>query len=86
MAKEQIKVLKKKLDDAKKARDQVEQVGYDVGVAKTVEALRAELSGVCKAYCLQVWNKALNLVGVKESRECLLPPYNSGTRLLNLLG
>ena len=40
MAKEQIKVLKKKLDNAKKARDQVEQDGYDVGVAETAEALR----------------------------------------------
>ena len=74
MAKEQIKVLKKKLDDAEKARDQAEQDGYDVGVAETVEALRAELLGVCRAYCLQVWNKALNLAGVKESRECLLSP------------
>ena len=31
MAREQIKVLKKKLDDAEKAKDQAEQDGYDMG-------------------------------------------------------
>ena len=45
-----------------------------MGVAETEEALRAEVSGVCRNYCLQVWNKALNLAEVKESRECLLSP------------
>ena len=67
MAKEQIKVLKKKLDDAEKAKDQAEQDGYDVGVAETEEALRAEVSEVCKAYYLQVWNEALNLARVEAS-------------------
>ena len=32
-------MLKKKLEDAKKARDQAEQDGYDVGVVETDEAL-----------------------------------------------
>ena len=64
-AREQIKVLKKKLDDAKKARDQAEQDGYDVGVAETDEAFGAEVSRVCRAYCLQVWNEALNLARVE---------------------
>ena len=38
-----------------------------MGIAETEEALMAEVSGVCRAYCLQVWNKAFNLVGVKAS-------------------
>ena len=36
-----------------------------MGVAETEEALRVEVSEVCKYYCLQVWNKALKQVGVK---------------------
>ncbi|KAL0016172.1 hypothetical protein SO802_003241 [Lithocarpus litseifolius] len=42
---EQIGVLKKKLEEAEKARDQAKQDGYEVGVAETEEALRAEVSG-----------------------------------------
>ena len=38
-----------------------------MGVAKIEEAFRAEVSEVCRYYCLQVWNEALNQVGVKVS-------------------
>ena len=31
------------------------------------EALRAEVSGVCRTYCFQVWNEALNQAGVEAS-------------------
>ena len=58
------------MEDAKKAMDQAEQKGYDVGLVKTKKALRAEISGVCRTYCLQVWNEAINLagmVGIKAS-------------------
>ena len=72
VSKAQIVALKKKLKEgekarewAEKARDQVEQDGYDLGVAETKESLRAEVSGVCRNYCSQVWNEALNQVGVK---------------------
>ncbi|KAL0000243.1 hypothetical protein SO802_019845 [Lithocarpus litseifolius] len=41
--------------------------GYDVGVAETEEALRAKVSGVCRTYCLQVWNEVLNQAGVEAS-------------------
>ena len=67
VAREQIKVLKKKLEDAEKAKDQAKQDGYDVGVAKNEKAFRAKVSGVCRVYCLQVWNEALNLAGVEAS-------------------
>ena len=51
-SKEQIVNLKKKLEEAENARDKVEQDGYDIGVIKTREALRAEVSGVCRNYYL----------------------------------
>ena len=53
-SKEKIAALKKKLEEAEKARDKVEQDGYDIGVVETEEALRAEVSGVCRNYCLKV--------------------------------
>ena len=38
-----------------------------MGVAETEKALRAKVLGVCRAYCLQVWNEALNLARVEAS-------------------
>ena len=38
---------------AEKERDEVEQHGYDVGVAETEDALRAEVPAVCHTYCAQ---------------------------------
>lgn len=63
----QIITLKKKLEEAEKARDRAEQDGYDVGVVETKKALRVrvEVSRVCRNYCLQVWNETLNQAGVK---------------------
>ena len=55
------------MEEAEKAKDQAKQDGYEVGVAKTKEALRAEVSEVCMYYCLQVWNEALNQAGVEAS-------------------
>ena len=36
-----------------KERDEAEQHGYDVGVAETEDAFRAEVPAVCRAYCAQ---------------------------------
>ena len=36
-------------------------------VVETEEALKAEVLEVCRFYCLQVWNEALDEVGVKVS-------------------
>ncbi|KAL0001255.1 hypothetical protein SO802_015036 [Lithocarpus litseifolius] len=60
IAKGQIGSLKKKLEEAEEAAKKAEQEGYDIGVAEIEETLRAEVSRVCRTYCLQVWNKALN--------------------------
>ena len=38
---------------AEKERDEAKQHGYDVGVAETEDALRAEVPVVCRAYCAQ---------------------------------
>ncbi|XP_030945955.1 myosin-11-like [Quercus lobata] len=66
-SKENIKALKKKLEEAEKVKDQAEQDGYDVGVAKTEKALSVEVSEVCRSHCLQVWNEALKQAGVEAS-------------------
>ena len=67
-------MLKKKLEEAKKANeqaerawDQVEQDGYNAGVAETEEALRVEVPGVCRTYCSQTWYEALNWAGIEAS-------------------
>ena len=54
---------------AEKERDVVEQHGYDVGVAETEDALRAEVPAMCRAYCAQTWEEALNQAGIEASSE-----------------
>ena len=67
IAKEQIAALKKKLEEAEKARDLAEQNDYDIGVAETEKTLRVEVAGVCRHYCSQVWDEAFNQAGVEAS-------------------
>ena len=55
------------MEEAKKAKEQAEQKGYEVGVTETEKALRAEVVEVCRFYYLQVWNEALDQVGVEAS-------------------
>ena len=66
-AKGQIKILNKKLEEVEKAKEQAKQEGYEVGVAETEEAPKAEVVEVCRFYFLQVWNEVLNQTGVKAS-------------------
>ena len=47
--------------------EKAEKDGYDIGVAEIEETLKAKVSGVCKTYCLQVWNEALNQARVEAS-------------------
>ena len=67
IARGQIKVLTKKLKEAEKAKEQAKQDEYDIGVVETEEALKVEVSEVCKFYCLQVWNEALDQAEVEAS-------------------
>ena len=55
--------------EAEKARDEAEQKGYDLGVVETEETLRAEVPAVCRIYCAQTWNEALNRAKVEASSE-----------------
>ena len=66
-SKEQLATLRKQLEEAQNLRDQAEkakakaekakaeaeQHGYDIGVAETDKALRAEVPAVCQAYSAQ---------------------------------
>ena len=40
--------------EAEKEKDEVEQHGYDISVAETEEAFRAEVPVVCRVYCSQI--------------------------------
>ena len=58
---EKARVLAKKArEEAGKAKDEVEQNGYDIGVAETEDTLRAEVPVVCRTYCALTWDEALN--------------------------
>ena len=58
---------------AEKERDEAEQHGYDIGVVETEDALRAEVPAICRAYCTQTWEEALNRVGIDTSFELRKP-------------
>ena len=62
-----MKEAEKAREEAEKAREEAQQEGYDIGVVEIEEALMAEVSRVCRNYCLQVWNEALNQAGVEAS-------------------
>ena len=54
---------------AEREKDEAEQHDYDVGVAETEDALRAEVPAICRAYCTQTWEEALNRAGIDASFE-----------------
>ena len=53
--------------------NEAEQRGYEVGIAETEEALKAEVLRVCRIYCVKTWDEALNRAGVKASSELRKP-------------
>ena len=59
--------------EAERVKDEAEQHGYDVVVAEIKDALRAEVPTVCRAYCAQTWEKALNRAGIDASSELRRP-------------
>lgn len=80
-SKEQVKVLKKNLEEVEKAMDKVEQASYEVEVVETKEAPRAEVWEVYRFHCLQVWNEAFNQAGIEASftlrrAKCLYYPLS----------
>ena len=59
--------------EAEKARDEAKQHGSDVGVAETEDTLRAQVPAVCRTYCAQTWEEALNRAGVEAFSELRRP-------------
>ena len=74
---EQAEKSREEVERAKAKAEQVtneaEQKGYEIGVAEMEETLRAEVPVVCRIYCAQTWNEALNRAGVEASSELRRP-------------
>ena len=61
------------------SKEKVEEEAYDSGVAETQAALKAQVPGVCRIYCSQVWNETLKQDGIDASSnlwkaECVFYP------------
>ena len=54
---------------AEAARDKAEDEGYNTGVAETQASLKAQIPGVCRLYCSQVWEEALKRARVDASSD-----------------
>ena len=48
------------MEEAERAKAEAEQKGYEIRVTETEETLRAEVLMVCRIYCAQTWDEALN--------------------------
>ena len=68
---EQAEKLKEQAEKARinseQAMNEAEQRGYEIGIAETEKALRAEVPEVCRIYCARTWSEALNRAGVEAS-------------------
>ena len=54
---------------AESSKEKAEEEAYDLGVAETQATLKAQVPGVCRLYCSQVWNKALKQAGNDASSD-----------------
>ena len=55
--------------EAKSSKEKAEEETYDLGVAETQATLKAQVPGVYRLYCSQVWNEALKQAGVEASSD-----------------
>ncbi|XP_050241005.1 uncharacterized protein LOC126689882 [Quercus robur] len=55
--------------EAESSKEKAKEEAYDLGVAETQATLEAQVPGVCRLYCSQVWNEALKQAGVEVSSE-----------------
>ena len=60
---------KKARKQAKETKERVEQEAYEMGVVEIETNLKAQVPGVCRLYCSQVWAEAFNQAGVEASSE-----------------
>ena len=56
-------------NEAEAAKNTAEDDGYNMGVAETQATLKAQIPGVCRFYCSQVWEEALKRAGVNASSD-----------------
>ena len=56
-------------NEAEAAKETAEDEGYNAGVADTQASLKAQIPGVCRLFCSQVWEEALKRVGVDASSD-----------------
>ena len=56
---------KKAKINAEQAMNEAEQRGYEVGIAETEKALRAEVPEVCRIYCGELGARLLTVLGLK---------------------
>ena len=53
--------------EAESSKEKAEEEAYDTGVVETQATLKAQIPGVCRLYCSQVWNEAFKQAGVEAS-------------------
>ena len=56
-------------NEVETAKETAEDDGYNAGVANTQASLKAQIPGVCRLYCSQVWEEALKRAGVEASSD-----------------
>ena len=56
-------------NEAEAVKETAEDDGYNAGVADTQASLKAQIPGVCRLYCSQVWEEALKRAGVDASSD-----------------
>ena len=55
--------------EAEVAKETAEDDGYNAGVTETQAILKAQILGMCRFYCSQVWEEALKRAGVDASSD-----------------
>jgi len=55
--------------EVRSSKEKAEEKAYDLGVAETQATLKAQIPGVCRLYCFQVWNEALKQARVEASSD-----------------
>ena len=53
--------------EAEYSKEKAKDEAYDLGVVETQATLKAQVPGVCRLYCSQVWNEALKQDEVEVS-------------------
>ena len=56
-------------NETEAAKETTEDDSYNAGVAETQAIFKAQIPGVCRLYCSQVWEEALKRVGVNASSD-----------------